>query len=517
MYLSRHKISGILILFILILSFSCSAKKDTDSEKKPFTLVYKTSQNELSKQKAEILQQQLKEVGIDLKIQSLEWATFYSDILSGNFSIYSLEWVGIKDPDFYFDVFNSKSIPPNGLNRGRYKNPEMDRLTELGRKTTDQEKRKEYYSEIQKIAAEDLPYIPLWHRTNIAAMRTYVEGFELYPSGDYYSFTKTSCEGKNELVIGIESEPTVLDPRFGTDAASSRILQLICPGLLKTDLKGNLLPDIAESYKIENDNVYIFKIRKDVYFHHNRQLTSKDVKFTLESILNPSTKSPKKGGFNLIERIETPDDFTVKIYLKEVNAAFIQNMQIGIVPEDQIRKLKDDFQSRPVGAGPFQFEKWERGQYLILSRSKNYYENEPVLEKIRFKLIKENTIRLLELEKGTIDFLQNDIPPDFLKRLYSNQEIKVIKAPSTNFSYIGFNLENPILSNKDFRKALALAINRDMIIEHILKDEAEKATGILSHLSWAYDDNVKKYDFKPDLSKEILNKIFESIKNSSNK
>jgi len=498
----------LLSIFAALFLSACS-KENLGNDKEWLALTYKTSQNELSKQKAQILQQQLKEVGINLKIQSLEWATFYSDIQSGNFTIYSLEWVGIKDPDFYYDVFNSKSIPPNGLNRGRYKNPEMDRLTELGRKTTDPQKRKEIYSKVQKLAAEDLPYIPLWHRTNIAAMRKHVKGFELYPSGDYYSFVKTFCEGKDVLVVGIESEPTVLDPRFGTDAASSRILQLICPGLLKTDKKGELVPYIAESWEIENDKTYIFHLKKNVRFHHGRELTSQDVKFTLESILNPTTKSPKKGGFNLIKKIEAPDRYIVKIYLKEVNAAFIQNMQIGIIPEDIAKEMKDDFQAHPIGAGSFKFGSWKRGQRLILIKNDDYFDDGPLLEQIEFKLIKENTVRLLELEKGTIDFLQNDIPPDLLPRLINNEEIKVIKAPSTNVSYIGFNFQDPILKEKEARKAIAYAINRDDIIKYILKGDAIKATGLIPPSSWAYEPDVIKYEYDPRKAKELLKQLLE--------
>ena len=241
-------------------------------------------------------------------------------------------------------------------------------------------------------------------------------------------------------------------------------------------------------------------------FHHGRELISRDVKFTIESILDPATKSPKKGGFNLVERIEAPDKYTLKVFLKEVNAAFIHNMQIGILPEDIARKLKDDFQSKPVGAGPFKFKDWERGTKLILVKNENYFENGPFLKEIQFKLIKENTVRLLELEKGTVDFLQNDIPPDFFDRLISNDTINVIKSPSTNFSYIGFNFKDPLLCEKEIRKAIAYAIDRDKIIKYILKNDAQKATGLISPLNWAYESDVIIYDFNPEKAKEILNR-----------
>jgi ABC-type transport system substrate-binding protein len=492
-----------LIQLPFLLIISCSEKKD-DNRKNMISLVYKTSQNEMSKQQAQIIQQQLKEVGIDLKIQSLEWATFYSDIIAGNFSLYSLEWVGVRDPDLYYEVLNSKSIPPDGLNRGRYKNIEMDKLTELGRRTEDIDTRKELYSKVQKLAAEELPCIPLWHKNNIAVMRDYVRDFELYATGDYYSFSKVYCDSKNNLVIGIESEPTILDPRFGQDAASSRILQLITPGLFKTNLKGDIVPCIAENWKIDDDLIYTIKIKKNVLFHSNRELTSNDVRYTIESILDPQSKSPKKASFDIIDKIETPDKYTIRIYLKDINTAFIYNLQIGIVPEDIAIKSGDDFQARPVGAGPFKFLSWKRGQKIVLGRFDYYFEGKPKLEQIIFRLLKENTVRLLELEKGTIDFIQNDLPPDLLSKLEENPKIKIIKGPSTNCSYLGFNMNDPILKDNRIRQAIAYAIDRDIIIKYIFKGDAEKATGLLSPINWAYEPDVKNYELDKTRSLALI-------------
>jgi peptide/nickel transport system substrate-binding protein len=105
------------------------------------------------------------------------------DLTNGRFQLFSLRRNGISDPDFYYNIFHSKSVAPNGQNRGFYINPRVDQLIEEGRSTFDKTKRKAAYTEIQQILADDLPYISLYHRDNIAVMRKNVHGLVMYPSG----------------------------------------------------------------------------------------------------------------------------------------------------------------------------------------------------------------------------------------------------------------------------------------------------------------------------------------------
>lgn len=148
-----------------------------------FTINFRTSTDAEANQQAEMMQQMLREVGIELKIQSSEFSTFMDDIKNGRFQMFSLRRAGVSDPDFYYTIFHSKSLAPNGQNRGYYVNPRVDQLIEQGRSTFDRTKRKAAYDEVQKILAEDLPYISLYHRDNVAIMRSNIDGFVMYPSG----------------------------------------------------------------------------------------------------------------------------------------------------------------------------------------------------------------------------------------------------------------------------------------------------------------------------------------------
>src|SRR5262249_47759361 len=141
--------------------------KESGHEHLAFT--YRTATDDTGRLLAAVLQQQLREVGISMDIRSNEFATFYSDVIKGNFQMYSLRWIGgNNDPDILNFVFHSTMFPPNGANRGRYANPEVDRLIDFARREIDTEKRKEAYQEIQRIVAKDLPYVSLFYVDNVA-------------------------------------------------------------------------------------------------------------------------------------------------------------------------------------------------------------------------------------------------------------------------------------------------------------------------------------------------------------
>jgi peptide/nickel transport system substrate-binding protein len=167
---------------------------DGDGPKARFRLLYKTSTDAEANQQAEMVQQMFKEVGVEIRIQSNEFATFYEDITRGNFQMYSLRRAGISDPDFYYTIFHSKSLAPNGQNRGYYINPRVDQLIEQGRSTFDKAKRRQAYGEIQRILAGELPYISLYHRDNVAVMRRNVKGFQMYPAGFLLSVPHMAIE-----------------------------------------------------------------------------------------------------------------------------------------------------------------------------------------------------------------------------------------------------------------------------------------------------------------------------------
>ncbi|MBL1141686.1 MAG: ABC transporter substrate-binding protein [Proteobacteria bacterium] len=157
----------------------------------PLKISYKTSSDPFRLRLATIIQDQLKTVGIDVDIRSYDWGTFYGDIKAGRFQMYSLSWVGLKMPDVFRYVFHSLSIPPNGANRGRFNNTEVDALIEKAELEPSLIKQAEYYRELQQILFDTLPAIPLWYEDNVVAMRNEIQGYTLSTDGNFDSLKYT--------------------------------------------------------------------------------------------------------------------------------------------------------------------------------------------------------------------------------------------------------------------------------------------------------------------------------------
>lgn len=162
--------------------------RESGHEKLSFT--YRTATDDTGRLLASVLQQQLRDVGIQMEIRSNEFATFYADVVKGNFQMYSLRWIGgNNDPDILNFVFHSTMFPPNGANRGRYANAEVDRLIDFARREVDTEKRKAAYQRIQQIVADELPYVSLFYVDNVAVFNKRITGMKLFPAGEYEFLT----------------------------------------------------------------------------------------------------------------------------------------------------------------------------------------------------------------------------------------------------------------------------------------------------------------------------------------
>ena len=306
------------------------------------------------------------------------------------------------------------------------------------------------------------------------------------------------------LVIGLEAGPTNLDPRLATDAYSERIDQLIFNGLVRRTPQGDIAPDLADRWEVKDDRVYTFHLRPGVRFQDGTALSSDDVRYTFESLLSPSFTSPYKKDYEVIDRIETPDPTTIRFVLKGPFAPFLLNLTRGIVPRHLAEAAGKNFSSEPVGTGPFLFTRWIPDQAVELTANSFYYEGAPKLKKVIFRIIPEESTRLLELLAGSVDLLENALSPDLLDRIEHTPTLAVYMGEGNNYTYMGFNLADPILKDLRVRRAIAMAIDRDGIIKNILRGTAEPATGLLPPAHWAYDPDVRRYPYSPREAKRLL-------------
>ncbi|MCU1307716.1 MAG: peptide transporter, periplasmic ligand binding protein [Acidobacteriaceae bacterium] len=307
----------------------------------------------------------------------------------------------------------------------------------------------------------------------------------------------------NTVVMIIESSPTNLDPRVGTDAYSERIGKLIFDSLVRRDDHFNLQPWVAERWEIPDPLTYVFHLRHDVRFHNGAPLTSRDVKWTLESMINGSVISAKTSTYKQVDRIEAPDDWTVIFHLKDRYASLLWNLSdgaFGIVPYGSGK----GFNRAPIGSGPFRFVSAEQDNEVILERNDQYWGERAHIRGVRFAVIPDATTRALELRKGSADVAINSLGPDTVVALEKEPRLEVKIAPGTIYNYLAFNLRDPILRDVRVRQAIAYSIDRKTIIKYLWRDQAEPATNILPKQHWAYDADVRDYNFDPARARQIL-------------
>jgi len=320
-----------------------------------------------------------------------------------------------------------------------------------------------------------------------------------------------SCERQDlleqgTLVIGIEGNPTNLDPRLATDAYSMRIDSLIFNGLTRPDENGEATPDLAERWEMPDDRTYIFHLRKEVTFHNGSKFTSADVLSTFESLRDPGFGSPLFTTFELVEKMSAQDPYTLRIRLREPHAPFLSQLSVGIAPKDTMQKT--------IGTGPFRLKRFSPGSSVVLSANEKYFRGPPRLKGAIFKIVPNDLTRILELRKGSIHLLQNNIPPDSVSDLENNPSLAILKRPGSSYAYLGFNLEDPILKNRLVRQAIAHSINREEIISHVLRGLATPATGLLPSFHWAYEGDVERYSYEPEKAKKLLDQAGHPSRNN---
>jgi peptide/nickel transport system substrate-binding protein len=165
---------------------------------RPLSLVYKTSADPFRLRLAAAIQAQLAEVGIRVSIQSYDWGTFYGDIKAGRFQLYSLAWVGVKSPDILRHIFHSRSLPPDGANRGRYRSPRVDRALTAAANAVGATQQAGAYRQVQAQVHQDLVYVPLWYEHHVAAMGPRVRGYGLRRDGAYDALARVTLAAKSE-------------------------------------------------------------------------------------------------------------------------------------------------------------------------------------------------------------------------------------------------------------------------------------------------------------------------------
>jgi peptide/nickel transport system substrate-binding protein len=301
------------------------------------------------------------------------------------------------------------------------------------------------------------------------------------------------------IVVAIANSPLNLDPRVGADEASQKAHQLLYNSLVRIDDDLRIVPELAESLEQPDPLTYIVKLRPGVFFHNGRELTSADVGYTFRSFLDPAFRG-RSGAYKLLQSVDAPDKYTVVFRMKEAFGSFPVNLVMGIVQDGS----GDANVRQPIGTGPYRLAAFIPDDRLILTPFDGYYEGAPQNTGLVLKVVPDDTMRGLELRKGTVDLVVNDLAPDIIWQLREEGRMRVETAPGTDYAYIGLNLHDPVLADGDVRKAIGFAVDREAIVRYLRRGFASVAVGIVPPMSWAFEPNVFDFRHDPEQARRLL-------------
>lgn len=304
----------------------------------------------------------------------------------------------------------------------------------------------------------------------------------------------------NVINIAVLSSPNSLDPRIGSDETSQRIHTLIYDYLLALDDRLRVVGGLASSWEQTDPVTYIVTLRQGVKFHDGHELTSADVVYTFNSFIDPNFVSPRKGAYRSLKSVDAVDPYTVRFTLKEPFGSFPINLVMPVVPNGAGPELRD----HPVGTGPYRFVSMAVDDNVQLTTFPDYFRGRPSNDGVVLKVVPDEIMRALELRKGTIDMVVNDLSPDVVHQLAAEKAVTIAESAGTDYAYVGINMRDQVLQDKRVRHALGYAINRQAIVDHLRRGLARPAIGILPPASWAFDEGVFQFSYDPARAQALL-------------
>lgn len=315
--------------------------------------------------------------------------------------------------------------------------------------------------------------------------------------GDAYADNDT-------LVVGTSAEGSDLDPRIATDTPAFKRIHTMMEPLISFANDMSLTPRLARSWEFSDDGLEItFYLREGVTFHHGREFTAEDVRYTFDWVLDEGNVSGHRGLFADITELEIIDDYTIVFHLEAPNGFLINNIaRMPIVPYDK----GDDaeFGRNPVGTGPYVFESWQRDEQLVVTAYDDYWGEPAQTSTVIFRPIPEDATRLLAFEAGEIDLFPRAIVPSELPRLEEDSRFELKRIAAVGYVYLGFNMKNEVLADKRVRQAINHLVNREGVVDVLMNGMGREGISMISpQLPW-FNDEVKRYPYDADRARELL-------------
>ena len=320
------------------------------------------------------------------------------------------------------------------------------------------------------------------------------------------------------LIVGYDREPDTMN-RYATHILED-IQTCVVEGLVTTDERMNVVPVLAAEVPTQaNGGVVlrpdggmdvIWKLRAGVKWHDGHPHTSADVKFTADAMTKGDWKPESTDGFDRIASVDTPDSLTAVVHYKEVYAPYQTQFLRGTLPKHLLdgRDIDkaNDYTRNPMGTGPYRVAEWKTGEYVLLEKVPEYWRGAayPKINRILFRFLTNTTTRINQLKAGEVHVVAL-VPWDKVRELRTVSALRLNQVLGNGYEHITLNQKHfPPFADVRVRRALAHAIDRELLVRTILDGLVTTVNGPIQPLSWAYEPNVAKYDYNPAKAKTLL-------------
>ena len=320
------------------------------------------------------------------------------------------------------------------------------------------------------------------------------------------------------LIVGYDREPDTMN-RYATHILED-IQTCVIEGLVTTDERMNVVPVLAADVPtLANGGVVLrpdggmdvtWKLRPGVMWHDGHPHTSADVKFTADAMIKGDWKPESTDGFDRMTSVDTPDSLTAVVHYKEVYAPYQMQFLRGTLPEHLLRgrdiDKATDYNRSPLGTGPYRVAEWKTGEYVLLEKVPHYWRGAafPKINRILFRFLTNTTTRINQLKAGEVHVVPL-VPWDKVRELKGIPSLRLNQVLGNGYEHITLNERHfPPFADVRLRRALAHAIDRELLVRTILDGLVTTVNGPIQPLSWAYEPNVATYAYDPAKAKAML-------------
>jgi peptide/nickel transport system substrate-binding protein len=315
---------------------------------------------------------------------------------------------------------------------------------------------------------------------------------------------------KENLIVAYAGEPNSLDTTNELGNVGVRMHYVFHDTLLRRDFfDGNkLVPSLATSWKRLDDTTLELKLREGVQFHDGSKLTSEDVKYTFDRIVNPDTRSEATGYFAVLDTVEAPDPGTVRFKTKAPDPLLEQRLASygsWILPKAAVERIGwETFIQAPIGAGPYKVVEWKREAQLVAEAHAQYWDAAPAAKRITFRLIPETATRVSALLAGEVDVITN-LPPDQVETVEGDAGTYVKAVPLANAHVLRYNTVSfPPIADVRVRQAMNLAIDREGLVKSLWRGRATVPNGFQFAGEFGSNPDRPKLEYNPDKARAMI-------------